>query len=210
MFLGWIGGLMQWKIISFCTPDSFWWFIIVKLVPKHTACTFKNNTCHVLFCFLFIYICFLKILVDQRNMSYVQVWWKFWWNQRKPNILWLMILTMALYWAFCYDKLGNNWWDKHELHTCIEFCHKKNNKIIRFVLCYKNLSQMFSSSLFAQSTSNGCFIMCCHLFVIFLKSLNLSSISAHHSLQCRAHVFSKKSRFCQKKDNWKSIYNPPI
>ena len=66
MFLAWIGGLMQWKIISFCTPDSFWWFIIVKLVPKHTACTFKNNTCHVLFCFLFIYICFLKILVDQR------------------------------------------------------------------------------------------------------------------------------------------------
>ena len=125
MFLGWIGGLMQWKIISFCTPDSFWWFIIVKLVPKHTACTFKNNTCHVLFCFLFLDICFLKILVDQRNMSYVQVWWKLWWNQRKPNILWLMILTMALYWAFCYDKLGNNWWDKHELHTCIEFCHKR-------------------------------------------------------------------------------------
>ena len=92
----------------------------------------------------------------------------------------------------------------------LNFVTKKTNKIIRFVLCYKNLSQMFSSSLFAQSTSNGCFIMCCHLFVIFLKSLNLSSISAHHSLQCRAHVFSKNLDFARTKNNWKSIYNPPI
>ena len=94
----------------------------------------------------------------------------------------------------------------------MSYTHALNfvTKKIRFVLCYKNLSQMFSSSLFAQSTSNGCFIMCCHLFVIFLKSLNLSSISAHYSLQCRAHVFSKNLDFARTKNNKKSIYNPPI